>query len=286
MIQEYLTLDHAQPVSSEDLKRPSALSYNMPMHGVYKESSSTTKLRVVFDASAKTTSHHSLNDSLAVGPTLHPTLDKILLKFRTYPVAISGDISKMYWEVLFHPEDRHYHRFIWRAEVDQPWQEYMMNRVTFGVTASPYLAVKTLQQAAKDFGGDFPQASWHVEHSFYVDDLLGGADTVEEAMSLYSDLRSILGQAGFQLKKWRSSSSQVLDSIPIELLEPMPTQDLVDLHSARYPKALGITWNSASDTMATHVELPSAYKSSKRGIISDIARTFDVLGWLAPAIYL
>ena len=154
VIQVYLTLDHAQPVSSEEVNRPSALSYYMPMHGVYKDSSTTTKLTVVFDASAKTTSHHSLNDSLAIGPTLYPALDKILIKFRTYPVAVSGDISKMYREVLLHPEDRHYHRFIWRAEVNQPWQEYMMSRVTFGVAASPYLAVKALQQAAKDFGGE------------------------------------------------------------------------------------------------------------------------------------
>ena len=262
VVQEYLSLNHAQPVNPEDLNRPSALSYYMPMHGVYKESSTTTKLRVVFDASAKTTSHHSLNDSLAIGPTLHPTLDKILLKFRTYPVAISGDISKMYREVLLHPEDRHYHRFLWRAEVDQPWQEFMMNRVTFGVAASPYLAVKTLQQAAKDFGGDLPQASWHVEHSFYVDDLLGGANTVDEAISLYSNLRTILGKAGFQLKKWRSSSSRVLDSIPTELLEPMPTQDLVDLHSTSYPKALGVAWDSRADTWplmwSYHLPTPTA----------------------------
>ena len=36
--------------------------------------------------------------------------------------------------------------------------------------------------------------------------------------------------------------------------------------------------------MATHVELPPAFVSSKRGIISDVARTFDVLGWISPAI--
>ena len=123
-----------------------------------------------------------------------------------------------------------------------------------------------------------------MKQSFYIDDLLGGADTVEEAISLYSDLRSILGKAGFQLRKWRSSSSQVLDSIPADLCEPMPTPDLVDLHSASYPKALGVAWDSLADTMATHVELPSTYSSTKRGIISDIAKTFDVLGWLSPAI--
>ena len=49
-----------------------------------------------------------------------------------------------------------------------------MNRVTFGIASSPYLAVRTLQQTAVDFGSDAPTASWHVLHSFYVDDLLGG----------------------------------------------------------------------------------------------------------------
>ena len=57
-----------------------------------------------------------------------------------------------------------------------------MNRVTFGVASSPYLAVRTLQQAAEDFGAHSPIASWHVNNSFYVDDLLGGADSVTQAL--------------------------------------------------------------------------------------------------------
>ena len=284
VVQEYLTLGHAEAIKEEDLKRPSQLCYYMPMHGVHKESSTTTKLRVVYDASALSTNHQSLNSLLAIGPTLHPTLDRILLKFRSYPVAISGDISKMYREVLLHPDDRHFHRFVWRSEVDQPWQDFMMNRVTFGVAASPYLAVKTLRQAGKDFGTDHPLAVWHINHSFYVDDLMAGADTAEEALALYSNLRFILEKAGFHLRKWRSSSSQVLSSIPTDLLEPMPTQDLVDLHSTTYPKALGLAWDSKEDTMATHIEVSEDYKQTKRGISSDIAKTLDVLGWLAPAI--
>ena len=64
----------------------------------------------------------------------------------------------------------------------------------------------------------------------------------------------------------------------------MPTQDLVDMHSANYPKALGVAWDSKADTMSTHVQLPSAFVSTKRGIISDVARTVDVLGWLSPVI--
>ena len=284
VIQEYLDLNHAQPVTEQELQTPEKDCYYFPMHGVYKDSSSTTKLRVVFDASAQSSTKVSLNDTLAVGPMLHPTLDRILVKFRTYKVALSGDIGKMYREILLSPSDRQFHRFLWRPKLDQPVREFCMNRVTFGVASSPYLAVRTLQQTASDFGQDFPVAKWHVNHSFYVDDLLGGSDSIEVSLKLFSELTEMLSKGGFTLKKFRSSSVEVLSEIPEELIEPMPSQDLVDLHSTSYPKALGVAWNSKEDTMSTDVQLPVDFKSTKRGIIADVARTFDVLGWIAPVI--
>ena len=67
--------------------------------GVVKESS-TTKLHVVFDASAKTTTSHSLYDQLLPTPSLYPLLSSVLTKFRSHPVALSSDISKMFREIL------------------------------------------------------------------------------------------------------------------------------------------------------------------------------------------
>ena len=127
VLQEYLDLGHARLVSTTELSTPTLECYYLPTHGVTKESSSTTKLRVVFDASAKTSTGTSLNDLLAIGPTLHPTLDKILIKFRTYRVAVSGDITKMYREVLLSPPDRQLHRFLWRPHPDQPIRDYCMD---------------------------------------------------------------------------------------------------------------------------------------------------------------
>ena len=288
VMQEYVSLGHAVEVTSQQKQSKETHSTNnvyfMPVHAVYKETSSTTKVRAVFDASARTTTQHSLNDILAVGPTLHPTIDQVLLRFRQYPVAISSDISKMYREVLLHPDDQHLHQYIWREAPDVPWKTYKMTRVTFGVAASPYLAVKTLQQAGKDHGEEHPNAQWHITHSFYVDDLLGGANTPQEALTLYNNLNKILEKATFKLRKWRSSSSEVLDAIPKELQEPLPTQELVDQHAATYPKALGVSWDSGRDTMFTNISLPTNYNSTKRGVISDVARTFDVLGWISPTI--
>ena len=250
VVQEYLDLGHAQLLTSEDLAVPTPSTYYLPMHGVVKEGSSTTKLRVVFYASVPSSTGVSLNDTLGVGPTLHPPLDHILLKFRTYRVALTGDIKSMYREVLLTEADKHLHRFLWRPNEGEPIAEYKMNRLTFGVSASPYLAVRTLQQVASDQGQDLPLVSKHMRESFYVDDLMAGADSVEGALGLFSGLTSVLSRGGFVLRKFRSSHAAVLKGIPLELQEPMPSQDLVDLHSGNYPKALGLAWKSRTDTMS------------------------------------
>ena len=190
----------------------------------------------------------------------------------------------MYREILLSPVDRPLHRFLWRRELTQPWQDYEMQRVTFGVTSSPYMAIKTLFQVATDFGQSYPEAQGAIRESFYVDDFFGGADTEQEAVLLRKQLNMILTKGGFTLKKWRSSSPLVLDSIPSELKELLPDQKLLDSHSACYPKALGLVWDSRKDEMATHVDVSVGYSTTKRGLASDIAKTFDVMGWLSPVI--
>ena len=282
VVQEYLSLGHAQEVTPEELCTPVPLTYHLPMHAVYKQSSSSTKVRVVFDGSCPTSTGASLNDILVAGPTLYPNLDQILIKFRSYRVAVSADITKMYREVALCQSDRQLHRFLWRAVPTEPVRTYCMNRVTFGVTSSPYVSVRALQQAANDFSTPGSTLTNHIQKSFYVDDLLAGADDIPSAISLYQGLRELLLKAGFSLKKWRSSSTEVLQQIPKDLQEILPNQELKDNHTAAYPKTLGITWNSQQDVMAVQVQLPKEYISTKRGIVSDTARSFDVLGWLAP----
>ena len=166
------------------------------MHGVTKASSTTTKLRVVFDASMKTTNQLSLNDLLHAGPTLHPTLEHILLQFRTHSIAVTADISKMYRAVHLHLQDRDLHRFLWREDPSLPMKVFRMTRVTFGVTASPYLAIKMLQQTSHDFKSQYPLAAPIVLTSFYLDDLLTGAETPEHAIDLFHSLRGLLAKGG------------------------------------------------------------------------------------------
>ena len=86
------------------------------MHGVVKDYSTTTKLRVVFDASAKSSNGQSLNDQLLSGPTLYPLLTNVLIHFRIFKIGMSAGIGKMFREISLHPSDRDYHRFVTTTE--------------------------------------------------------------------------------------------------------------------------------------------------------------------------
>ena len=116
----------------------------------YKQSSTTTKVRAVFDASAKTASGHSLNDTLMVGPTVHPPLLDVILRFRTHQVALTTDISKMYRAVSLTQDDCDYHRFVWRKSPSDQLQDYRMTRVTFGVSASCFAANMAVKKMRKN----------------------------------------------------------------------------------------------------------------------------------------
>ena len=280
-IRGYLDANHAELVPTSELH---LTNFYLPMHSVTKQSSTSTKLRVVFDGSAATSTGASLNSILQIGPTLHPTLANILIKFRSYMVAITADVAKMYREVELAPQDRDLHRFLWRPTPDDPLLDYRMTRVTFGISASPYLAIRTLQQTARDHGTEHPIASDHIYRSFYVDDLLAGASTDEEACELFTHLRAILQRGGFNLCKWRSSSAAVLQRIPHELQEKLLIKDATTLQPSSQPKALGLEWDSKQDCMSPSIHSPSVYKKTKRGIISDVSKTFDVLGWISPAV--
>ena len=78
-MEEYFLMKHAELIPALALEKPPQEVFYLPMHAVRKESSATTKLRIVFDASAKSSSGILLNDTLLVGPTVHPLLTDVLL---------------------------------------------------------------------------------------------------------------------------------------------------------------------------------------------------------------
>ncbi|XP_039448363.1 uncharacterized protein LOC120427553 [Culex pipiens pallens] len=93
-VEEYEALGHCKEIY-EQQDPPEVRKYYLPHHAVLKPSSSSTKLRVVFDASAKA-DKYSLNDVLKLGPTVQNDLFSIVLRFRRHPVALTADVVKIY----------------------------------------------------------------------------------------------------------------------------------------------------------------------------------------------
>ena len=118
--------------------------FHLPMHAVHKESSTTTKIHAIFDASMKTSTGISLNDTLMVGPTVHPSLIDVLIRFRMHRIALVADISKMYRAIELPLPDRDFHWLVWRSKPGYILNDCRMTRD--GVSSSLFVANMAVQQ--------------------------------------------------------------------------------------------------------------------------------------------
>ena len=162
-------------------------------------------------------------------------------------------------------------------------KDYRMTRITFGVSASSFIANMCVKQNAEDHIHKYPEAALAVRRSFYVDDGLVGADSLDEARELRQQLQDLFSARGFLLRKWKSSEPDVLAGLPSHLLDIQSLQTLPD--PDHFVKALGVEWSATSDLFRLTVSsFPQVDTLTKRVLISSIARIFDVLGWYAPSV--
>ncbi|XP_039453257.1 uncharacterized protein LOC120432183 [Culex pipiens pallens] len=280
-IHTYLEQDHMRLVSEEELKGDTRLECYLPHHPVFKESSTTTKIRPVFDGSAKTTSNHSLNEALMVGPVLQDPLFDLVLRFRKKQVALVADIEKMYLQVKVHSDDTPLQRILWRPSPSEPIRTYEMLRVTFGLAPSSYLATRCLQQLAHDEGEVYQRAREALLRDFYVDDFIGGAESEEEALLLRQELEQLLLKGGFRLRKWVSNATGALAGLAAD---DLGTQTKLNFDQEQV-KTLGINWQPGPDVLGIDVSsLSVSGPWTRRRVYSIIAQLWDPSGITAPVI--
>ncbi|XP_065362021.1 uncharacterized protein LOC135955595 [Calliphora vicina] len=121
VLNEYLALGHMEETSSQEhMSQNKCNSFYLPHHAVVRPEHKTTKVRVVFNASRKTKSQFALNDVLYTGPTLQNDLITVILNWRKYQYVYSGDVQKMYRQILVHPEDRPFQKILFQNQPDGP----------------------------------------------------------------------------------------------------------------------------------------------------------------------
>ncbi|MBN2877647.1 MAG: hypothetical protein JXL85_08365, partial [Bacilli bacterium] len=247
---------------------------------IIRESSSTTKLRVVFDGSAKTSSGVSLNDTQMIGAKQQKDLFEILLRFSNHKYAMTADIEKMYRQIRVHKDQCDLQRILWME--NGRMVKYRLLTVTYGTASAPFLATRCLKELANVEHLNFPIASDVAVKDFYMDDLMTGSDTIEEAIVLQKEMIEMLLRGGFKLHKWCANDMRVLGSIDENLREKQ-----VLINEEDTVKALGMRWIPSGDCFIFSIEeLPEFSVLTKRIVLSDISKLFDPLGFLGPIIVL
>ncbi|XP_026475588.1 uncharacterized protein LOC113380637, partial [Ctenocephalides felis] len=213
IINDYLTQNHLSFVAPCSLKNKVNDSshienaYYIPHFAVEKESSSTP-LRVVFDASAKNAEFTSLNENL---------------------------------------HDRKYQRILWRPSPDVPIGIYELNTVTFGLSSSPFQAIRTIKQLSRDERSKFSESLIKIlENDIYIDDVVTSVDSLENTKIIVRDRQ-------------------------------------IDFEIDNSTKVLGLKWNPLSDNFSFDIKLMWK-RWTKRHLLSVIARIWDPLGFLTPIV--
>ncbi|XP_015120370.1 uncharacterized protein LOC107043389 [Diachasma alloeum] len=246
-------------------------SYYLPHRPVIKEGS-TTRIRPVFDASAKTKLGTSLNDCLQPGPNLIELIPNLLMRFRERRIGIIADIRKAFLQISIGPEDRDNLRFLWKASSDElEYQVYRHRRVVFGVSSSPFILGATLDLhldraiASEDNESD-REILGQLKQSFYVDNCVTSVDTLERAKSFQEVATKTLKAGEFDLRDWEHSG-----------MSGVKAESFV----------LGLKWNRVNDTLSlvyTVLQEQPPELITKRIILSIAQKLFDPLGMICSVL--
>ncbi|XP_068761945.1 uncharacterized protein [Montipora capricornis] len=315
VIREQLKQGIIEPVDQGTTDGVGKVHY-IPHHEVIRVDKETTKLRVVYDASAKAQSTTpSLNDCLYAGPPLSSLIYDILLRFRVHKVAISGDIEKAFLNISVDPRGRDYLRFLWVDDTGGKHpnlQVYRFARVAFGISSSPFLLNATIRHhlTSTDLPEEFVDC---VLKSLYVDDFVGGEDSDDLVFEMLKNLKSSFKSGGFNMRKWVSNSTLVQKRIeeheresPLDVeisnkpVEECKIQKGQAFSSSQFRakgnpcrvrcKVLGIGWDTESDmfslNLASPIETNNGCPITNRIILTATSNLYDPLGILSRVIIL
>ena len=260
----------------------------IPHRAVIRNDKQSTKLRVVYDCSAKSRGP-SLNECLYKGPSLNPLLYDVLLRFRVYNIAITADIEKAYLKISVAPKDRDYLRFLWYENI----QENNFNvvkcrftRVIFGATSSQFLLNGTVDTHVSKYEKVDPVLANKLRRHFYVDDLNSGVNNFDEGVELYKKVKFWFYEASFNVRKWRTSDIKLREFITSK--EKVNDVNIKDELTICDEKVLGIVWREREDNLIIdlrdYVMEAESYRVTKRNVLKVIAGFYDPVGWVQPVI--
>ena len=214
VIREQFNLEIIEDVAESNPKPLGKVHY-LPHRAVVRQDKSTTKLMIVYDASARSNGP-SLNDCLHSGPSLLPLLFDILLRFLVNKVALVADIEKAFLNISIAPENRDYLRLLWINDINSESHQIVacrFTRVVFGLTCSPFLLNATLQQLISSHNVVDSEFAEKMLRSLYVDDFASRTETASQRFELYNKCKSLMREGGFNMREWLTNSTELTSMI-------------------------------------------------------------------------
>ncbi|GBN11328.1 hypothetical protein AVEN_78568-1 [Araneus ventricosus] len=157
----------------------------LPHHPVFKENS-TTKVRPVFDGSAKERNTPSINDCLEKGPNLVELIPSLINRFRVGKYGVIADIKKAFLQIGLQERDRPYLRFLWKDRGREGNIKILQHkRVVFGISSSPFLLGATLELHLKNAPDHLKETAQQLMRSFYVDNCVFSVNTKKNLPDLF-----------------------------------------------------------------------------------------------------
>ncbi|XP_055632650.1 uncharacterized protein LOC129773115 [Toxorhynchites rutilus septentrionalis] len=286
MIADYEGKGYAHKATSEELSLTNQNRvWYLPL-GVVSNPKKPHKIRLIWDAAAKTEGV-CFNSLLLKGPDLLTPLPQVLSQFRQFPVAVCGDIREMFHQIKIREPDRQSQRFLWRSTPIEPPTVYVMDVATFGSTCSPASAQYVKNLNASEAAQQFPRAAAAITLNHYVDDYLASFLSIKEAIAVINEVKQVHAMGGFEIRNFLSNKSEVLRGIG-ELENGVEKElDLVRGESSQ--SVLGMIWFPKTDEFAYTFSmrkdiLPILAKDhvpTKREVLKVVMSLFDPLGLLA-----
>ncbi|GFU12391.1 integrase catalytic domain-containing protein [Trichonephila clavipes] len=188
-------------------------SYFLPHRPIVKDDNITTKIRPVFDASARVTGQSSLNDLLYKGPDLIEQIPDTSDRFRRYRIGLSANIEKAFLQLGITPKHRDVLRFFYPDEGEEI--VYRHHRMVFGVSSSPFLLVAVIALLLENVPTDDTQLGSKLKLSFDIDNCVKGVNDIAQQDGFILQSKEILSRGYFNLRNWESNVESTLCSVTL-----------------------------------------------------------------------
>ncbi|XP_023310053.1 uncharacterized protein LOC108904648 [Anoplophora glabripennis] len=254
--------------------QPTKVAHYLPHRQVIKPSSAITKIKPVFDASARERDSPSLNQCLEKGLNLIELISGILLRFRRQRIGVVSDIRKAFLQISIHEADRDFLRFLW-SDSEGKQIVYRHRRVVFGINSSPFLLGATIEyhlskmlkeSDSKPFSKD---TIMKLSDGFYVDNCVTSVANDKELRTFVEEASIVMAEGKFDLRGW------------------VHTYQVQDGNLDISTSVLGMKWNKENDTLSLNQDDNTTEQFenklvTKRFMLSQAQRVFDPIGYTCP----